>query len=164
MRVTLVRSPWFLAVALVCNLACKSETPSDHEASGGQPAETETAPGAAGEASGGVAAPTGQGQAAAGAAGGPEAEAKQIFESRCTPCHGADGSGSGPVAQALQPKPRDFRDPEWQKSVTDEHIEKIIAGGGPAVGKAPTMPPNPDLAEKKEVIAALRAIVRGMKK
>ena len=162
MRMSVVRSPWLLAVALVCNLACKSETPSDREASGGQPAEgTRAEPAGGGQASGGVAAPTGQVAPTATAA---EAEAKQIYQSRCTPCHAADGSGSGPVAQALQPKPRDFRDPEWQKSVTDEHIEKIIAGGGPAVGKAPTMPPSPDLAEKKEVIAALRALVRNMKK
>jgi hypothetical protein len=88
----------------------------------------------------------------------------QIFQARCTPCHGADGSGNGPVAQALQPKPRDFRDPEWQKSVTDDHLEKIIVGGGPVVGKAPTMPPNPDLADKKAVVAALREQIRAMKK
>lgn len=90
------------------------------------------------------------------------AEANQIMMSRCSPCHGTDGSGNGPVSAALNPKPRSFKDPEWQKSVTDEHIEKVILQGGPAVGKAPTMPPNPDLAEKKAVIGALRELIRKM--
>lgn len=87
-------------------------------------------------------------------------EAQEIYKSRCTMCHGASGKGDGPAGAALNPKPRDLGDAAWQKSVTDEHIEKIIQGGGPAVGKSPLMPANPDLNPKPDVIKALRVIVR----
>jgi mono/diheme cytochrome c family protein len=89
-------------------------------------------------------------------------EAKTIYGMRCASCHAADGSGQGPIAAALKPPPRDFRDPAWQASVTDQHIEKIIEGGGTAVGKSPAMPANPDLVGKP-VVQALRAYVRSMK-
>lgn len=88
-------------------------------------------------------------------------EAEKIFAGRCAPCHGADGKGDGPAAGALKPKPASFRDGDWQQSVTDEQIEKIIAEGGAAVGKNPAMPPNPDLAGKP-VVKALRQLIRKM--
>lgn len=91
-------------------------------------------------------------------------EAQQIFKSRCVMCHGEAGKGDGAAAAALNPKPRDLSSAEWQKSVTDEHIEKIILGGGQAVGKSVLMPANPDLANKPDVIKALRQIVRGFAK
>jgi mono/diheme cytochrome c family protein len=87
-------------------------------------------------------------------------EAEEIYTGRCTMCHGPAGTGGGPAAAALNPKPRDLGDPAWQKSVTDEHIEKIILGGGPAVGKSPLMPANPDLGSKPDVIKALCVLVR----
>jgi mono/diheme cytochrome c family protein len=89
-------------------------------------------------------------------------EAKEIFASRCTTCHGADGKGDGPAAAALNPKPRDFTDAAWQKTLSDEAIDKIIIGGGAAVGKSPMMPPNPDLANKPDVVKGLRVLVRGL--
>src|SRR5262245_57055808 len=46
-----------------------------------------------------------------------KAEAADVFKSRCLPCHGATGAGDGPASSVLTPKPRDLRDPEWQKSV-----------------------------------------------
>ena len=62
----------------------------------------------------------------------------------------------------LMPKPRNFQDAAWQKSVSDEHIEQIVQYGGAAVGKSPAMPANPDLTSKPEVVAALRAHVRAL--
>ncbi|MDX2169161.1 MAG: c-type cytochrome [Deltaproteobacteria bacterium] len=87
-------------------------------------------------------------------------EADEIYKSRCTLCHGAAGKGDGPTAAALTPKPRTLTDAAWQKTVDDAHIEKIILNGGPSVGKSPLMPANPDLANKPDVIKALRQIVR----
>jgi mono/diheme cytochrome c family protein len=87
-------------------------------------------------------------------------EAKSVFTMRCATCHGAGGHGDGAAAVAMNPKPRSFADPEWQQSVTDDHIEQIIIGGGPAVGKSPLMPPNPDLTSKTDVVKALRVMVR----
>ncbi len=94
----------------------------------------------------------------------PVAEAAQIFENRCTVCHGEIGKGDGPGSAALDPKPRDFTSAEWQAEVTDDHLAKIIVYGGAAVGKAPTMPANPDLDAKPEVVAELVKHVRGLGK
>jgi mono/diheme cytochrome c family protein len=119
------------------------------------------------------AAPAAQGPATAAAQAaatpaGPTAEDKtqaaEIFTQRCTPCHGPQGAGDGPASASLTPKPRNFTDAAWQTEVTDEHIEKIIAYGGAAVGRSPAMPANPDLAPKKGVLQALRMHIRGLKK
>jgi len=89
------------------------------------------------------------------------AQANHLFVQRCTPCHGATGAGDGSASATLTPKPRNFQDMSWQRGVTDEHIQKIIAYGGQAVGKSAAMPPNPDLADKTDVVAALKDKVRG---
>jgi mono/diheme cytochrome c family protein len=94
----------------------------------------------------------------------PVADAKEIFADRCTVCHGATGKGDGDGSAALDPKPRDFTVAEWQASVTDEHLQKIIVYGGTAVGKAATMPANPDLDAKPEVVAELVKVIRGLAK
>ena len=92
----------------------------------------------------------------------PVAEAKEIYSSRCTVCHGTTGKGDGDGSAALDPKPRDFTSADWQKEVTDDHLTKIIVYGGAAVGKAPTMPANPDLDAKPEVVAELVKFIRGL--
>ena len=92
------------------------------------------------------------------------AEAKDLFGTRCTVCHGPQGEGNGPASSGLTPRPRNFTDKAWQGSVTDEHIEKIIQYGGAAVGKSAAMPPNPDLASKAATVAALREHVRSLAK
>ena len=92
------------------------------------------------------------------------AVAKMKFDTVCFTCHGKTGAGDGPASIGLVPQPRNFQDADWQKSVTDQHIEKIIVGGGLAVGKALTMPGNPDLNGKPGVVAALRERIRGLKK
>jgi len=89
-----------------------------------------------------------------------KAEADTVWQQRCTTCHGTAGKGDGAAAAALNPKPRDFSLADWQKSVTDEHIEKVIVGGGQAVGLSMMMTANPDLAGKPDVVKALRAHVR----
>ena len=92
----------------------------------------------------------------------PVAEASEIFTNRCTVCHGEKGKGDGPGSAALDPKPRDFTSSDWQNEVTDDHLKKIIVYGGAAVGKSPTMPANPDLDSKPEVVAELVKIIRGL--
>jgi mono/diheme cytochrome c family protein len=90
------------------------------------------------------------------------AEAEEIFATRCSTCHGASGAGDGPASAGLTPPPRNFQDPAWQASVTDEHIRQIIQYGGAAVGRSPAMPGNPDLTGKPEIVEALRAHLRGL--
>ena len=89
-------------------------------------------------------------------------EADGVWQMRCTTCHGAGGTGDGAAAAALTPKPRNFTLADWQKSVTDEHIEKVIVEGGQAVGLSMMMTANPDLASKPDVVKALRAHVRSL--
>jgi mono/diheme cytochrome c family protein len=102
-----------------------------------------------------------------GSAGdGTEADmeaARQIYETRCVTCHGPQGHGDGPASAGLTPQPRTLSSPEWQQSVTDEHIETIIIGGGAAVGLSPAMPNNPDLRDRPEVVRGLLQMVRGFR-
>lgn len=106
-------------------------------------------------------APTAQPQQAAAPAGAAAAEAKNIYQMRCVICHGETGKGDGPGAASLDPKPRNYSDKEWQASVTDDELKQVITQGGAALGKSPIMPPNPDLAQKPEVLNALIALIRG---
>lgn len=87
--------------------------------------------------------------------------AREVFNSRCSACHGTSGKGDGPGAAALNPKPRNYTDKAWQSTVTDEQIKKTIIYGGAAVGKSPIMPSSPDLDSKPEVVEGLVKIVRG---
>lgn len=94
----------------------------------------------------------------------PAREAGLFFKTRCSVCHGESGHGDGPGSAALNPKPRNYTDVEWQKSVTDEQIQKTILYGGAAVGKSPIMPASPELSEKPAVVAELVKMVRGFAK
>ena len=90
----------------------------------------------------------------------PTEEARNTFKTVCATCHGENGTGDGPGAAALNPKPRNYTDKAWQASVTDDQITKTILMGGAAVGKSPAMPAQPQLRDKPEVVAALVRIVR----
>lgn len=140
-------SSFVLVLALVLG-ACGSERETPDQPAASTPAPAAPAPTAAPAAS----APTAD----------AKAEALQIFESRCVTCHGPQGAGDGPASAGLTPHPRNFQDPAWQASVSDEHIEQIVQYGGAAVGRSPAMPANPDLMSKPEVVAALRAHVRSL--
>ncbi|MCP4446139.1 MAG: cytochrome c [Myxococcales bacterium] len=85
----------------------------------------------------------------------------KIYNARCSTCHGSRGRGDGPATARLTPKPQDFGDPKWQKSVSNRYIENVIVKGGVSVGKSPLMPPHPDL---KKNAAELRRYVRRFRK
>ncbi len=78
----------------------------------------------------------GTGGAAVAAAPG-----KQTYETYCAACHGIDGKADGPSALALNPRPRNFHEKDWQAKVDDGHIFKVIKEGGPAVGLSASMAP-----------------------
>jgi len=119
---------------------------------GDQPAAGKAGAGPAGKAGGQAADKT------------PAQEARGMFDTLCQTCHGASGKGDGMAAAQLDPKPRDYTDKEWQAKATDENLAKAIVGGGPAVGLSPSMPPNPTLEKKPEVVAELIKIIRAFGK
>jgi mono/diheme cytochrome c family protein len=90
------------------------------------------------------------------------AQATDIFESRCVACHGSEGHGDGPAAANLKPRPRDFHNPKWQKSISDATIARAIVSGGQAVGVSSEMAANPDLEDEPAVVAALVEHVRAL--
>jgi mono/diheme cytochrome c family protein len=94
----------------------------------------------------------------------PVAQAEDMFGNVCAMCHGVSGAGDGPAAVNLNPKPRNYTDPAWQASVTDDQIRKTILEGGQAVGKSPMMPGQPQLKDQPEVLDNLVKIIRGFGK
>ncbi|MBV9490619.1 MAG: cytochrome c [Verrucomicrobia bacterium] len=87
-------------------------------------------------------------------------EGQKLFQTRCFVCHGLDGKGDGPAATGLGANPRNFTDPQWQHSTTDDRIRKVIKEGGEAVGESGAMPPNSDLSEAQ--VDALVAFLRSL--
>jgi cytochrome c551/c552 len=93
--------------------------------------------------------------------GGAEpSQAELMFSTLCATCHGADGSGNGPAAAQINPKPRNYTDPAWQASVTDKQLKETILKGGAGVGKSPMMPGQPQLKDHPEVLEGLVQIIR----
>ncbi|MDE3135826.1 MAG: cytochrome c [Acidobacteriota bacterium] len=57
------------------------------------------------------------------------AAGKQRFTYDCAMCHNANGDGKGDLAQSMNLKMPDFRDPEALKSVTDGGLFYVISKG-----------------------------------
>ena len=102
--------------------------------------------------------PPGQGS------GGPLSEAEVMFNTKCARCHGLHGAADGPTTDSLQPRPRNYTDPAWQASVTDDQIKEIIVRGGMNMGKSPAMPGNPTLKNRPELLDGLVKLIRGFGK
>ncbi|MCP4444401.1 MAG: cytochrome c [Myxococcales bacterium] len=132
-------------------MACGSEKKDSGSA---EPAATPAAKGTPAKA-----APKADTKPVAAAAADDEG-AKALFAARCTACHGDSGKGDGPGSAALNPKPQDYTNAEWQASVTDEDISAAIVKGGLAVGKSAIMPANPDLKNKPAVVKGLVNMIR----
>ena len=80
-------------------------------------------------------------------------DAKATFGSKCTPCHGADGSGNTPMGKKIGAK--SLGSAEVQKR-TDADLNKVITGGS---GKMPSFKQlSPDQ------IAGLVKFIRGFAK
>ncbi len=90
-------------------------------------------------------------------------DAKTQLKVFCITCHGVKGKGDGPAALALNPKPRNWTDPKWHASVTDDQIFKVIRLGGAKNGLSPLMAPNPQFQDRPGAIHALVKLVRGFK-
>jgi hypothetical protein len=89
----------------------------------------------------------------------PSEEAMITYANRCAQCHGEKGRGDGPLSKTLNPRPRDFSNGAWQRSVTDSMLADVTRYGGTKIGKSPLMPPHPDIEGEhlKGLIALLRS-------
>ena len=100
----------------------------------------------------------------AGAAAG-----KELFvKTNCNSCHGMEGKGDGPVAAALDPKPRNFTVGNFKfdankdgKKGTPEDLTLVIKQGAAAFGGSALMMPNPGLSDAD--IAQIVAYVTSLK-
>ncbi len=88
------------------------------------------------------------------------AKGKELYQQRCSPCHGPDGKAQTATAKALNPKPRDHTDGGYMNPLSHEHLCKVIKMGGTAVGKSPIMPPQTDL--KSPQVVPIIAFVRSL--
>ena len=104
------------------------------------------------------------------AAGAAHADAgKDLFvKTNCNSCHGMEGKGDGPVAAALDPKPRNFAVGDFKfdankdgKKGTPADLSMIIKQGAAAFGGSAMMMPNPGLSD--EDIGTIVAYVQSLK-
>jgi cytochrome c oxidase cbb3-type subunit III len=85
------------------------------------------------------------------AAAGDVAATRKEFVRFCSKCHGTDGKGDGPQADALATKPRDFTDCARMKALTDDTLFTAIKQGGEAVHLSKDMPAWKDGMEDDEI-------------
>ncbi len=81
----------------------------------------------------------------------------ETYVQLCARCHGVDGAGADVGSVGA----RDFTDPSWQRSVSDEQIMQVIRDGGAAVGMSPVMPAWGETFSEDE-IRHLVELIRGM--
>jgi uncharacterized membrane protein YozB (DUF420 family) len=86
-----------------------------------------------------------------------QVDVPELFARRCAVCHGPRGHGDGLAAQAMQPRPRNFAEPSFQSSRTDEALRSVIKHGGTARALSASMPAHPDLSTE-QVDALIRFI------
>ena len=55
---------------------------------------------------------------------------KEVYEKKCSSCHGTKGDGKGPLSSGLNPKPTNFRGSHGEKMSDGEHFWKITNGRG----------------------------------
>lgn len=80
--------------------------------------------------------------------------AQEIWDRRCTACHGADGRGRTKRGRKL--KAPDFTSDKWQKSTAEEEIEDAISNGVPKT-KMPAFRKKLSDAEIASLVAFVRA-------
>jgi mono/diheme cytochrome c family protein len=73
----------------------------------------------------------------AGASAADLPRGKEVYETRCAPCHGERGAGDGPAAAAIEPKPRNFLAPEFWQGRTSVQLRLVVRKGRPGTLMAP---------------------------
>ncbi len=99
-------------------------------------------------------------------AGNDEAVAagKVIFETSCAPCHGPEGKGDGPAAEALDPKPATLADGAMMNTLSDGYLFWRVSKGGAMEPFNSAMPAwETGLTEEQrwQVISYMRTLANG---
>lgn len=83
---------------------------------------------------------------------------EQVYTKNCVACHGVKGGGDGPAAKAMNPRPRNLRDGDFQRGGSREEIFSTISFGIPGTG----MPPWKDALTESErwaVVDYVRSVI-----
>ena len=59
------------------------------------------------------------------------ADGGNLYNRSCASCHGKAGTGDGPAAKQLNPKPSNLVDAEWAHGTSDSEIFAVIRSGVP---------------------------------
>jgi len=85
---------------------------------------------------------------------GSASDGARLYADRCSGCHGDDGKGDGPAAAAVEPKPRNFRSPDFWHDRTDAGLRAVVLRGKPGT----MMPPFAGIMSDEEVEAVVSFI------
>ena len=105
----------------------------------------------------------------AGTAHADAAAGKALFvKTNCNSCHGSEGRGDGPVAAALDPKPRDYVVGDFKFDAdkdgspgSDADLALVIKNGAAMYGGSAMMMGNPTLTDAD--VDLLVAYIRSLK-
>lgn len=88
------------------------------------------------------------------------AKGKAIYEGKgtCFTCHGNTGKGDGPAGAALDPSPRNFTNPEFNKVRTAGEMFWVVKNGSPGTGMISYNPAMINDDEAWEVITYVRSL------
>jgi mono/diheme cytochrome c family protein len=90
-------------------------------------------------------------------------KAQGDYMGHCSPCHGDQGDGKGPLAEALGKPPRNHTDAKYMSTRTDEQLIKVVTDGGAVSGLDEGMPPFSTILSKDEikgVVAYVRQVCK----
>jgi mono/diheme cytochrome c family protein len=88
--------------------------------------------------------------------GAGENVGKRVYTERCAPCHGDDGRGDGPAAAALEPRPRNLRDPAFWQGRSPAALGDVVRHGKPGT----MMQPFEGVLSDAEIAAVIEYLAR----
>ena len=96
------------------------------------------------------------------------ADGQALYNSSgCGTCHGATGTGDGPAAAAMNPKPRNFASGDFTYDTdgdgtkgSDTDLFNVVKNGSAKYGGSPTMPAHAHVsdADIKAIVAYIRSL------